>query len=74
MFFSGNIDIEFWGEEGSNYLFVYKIIDSIYCIVFLYMAFLILVVWNSVLIMMYFVYGLILCICIFFIVEIYVIF
>lgn len=74
MFFGGNIDIEFWGEEGSNYLFVYKIIDSIYCIVFLYMAFLILVVWNSVLIMMYFVYGLILCICIFFIVEIYVIF
>lgn len=39
----GNIDTELCGEEGSNYLFVYKTIDSIYCTVF-YMAFLILVV------------------------------
>lgn len=70
----GNIDTELWGEEGSNYLFVYKTIDSIYCTVFLYMAFLILVVWNSVLIMMHSVHGLILCTCISFTVEIYVIF
>lgn len=69
----GNIDTELWGEEGSNYLFVYKTIDSIYCTVF-YMAFLILVVWNSVLIMMHSVHGLILCTCISFTVEIYVIF
>lgn len=60
----GNIDTEPWGEEGSNYLFVYKTINSIYCTVF-YMAFLILVVWDSVLIIMHSVYGLILCTCIY---------
>lgn len=36
---TGNIGTEPWGEEGSNYLFVYKTTYSIYCTVF-YMAFL----------------------------------